>query len=52
MKELTRLDPDGQPHYDPYEILVGHYVNAPSSVKDILTKGYLSHISTNHSFLL
>lgn len=37
-----RLDPDGQPHYDPYEILVGHYVNPPSALKEVLAKGYLT----------
>lgn len=40
MKELMRLDPDKQLHYDPYEILIGEYVIAPNSVQEIMTKGY------------
>eukprot|EP00026_Physarum_polycephalum_P000294 Phypoly_transcript_00294.p1 GENE.Phypoly_transcript_00294~~Phypoly_transcript_00294.p1 ORF type:complete len:1701 (-),score=242.89 Phypoly_transcript_00294:112-5214(-) len=40
MKELRRLDTDGQPHYTPYEILIGEYVVAPNSAQDILAKGY------------
>lgn len=40
MKELMRLDPDGQSHYDPYEILIGEYVITPNSPQEIMTKGY------------
>ena len=44
MKELRRLDPDGQLHYDPYEILIGEYVVTPNSAQDVLAKGYPSHL--------